>query len=187
MTKRANLSAVFNECALRGIVVNIENSCCHTIRENKPKLNWIRAEASSMDKIMEEIDEEGSARVVWRCNPEITDTVINIFSDNNYTAAGKGDNYDKIVVIIDIDDLPTEFLKEWSEKIADNEEEVYCTDDDEDRVDPDTEVMFSKEEEEEDIIFHSEDESEEEDDDFDDAEEPIVDLSSEEEDEEEDD
>lgn len=180
MTKRANLSTVFNECALRGIVVNIENSCCHTVRQDKPKRNWIKAEETSIDRIIKEIEEEGSSRVVWHCNHEITDMVINIFSDNNYTAvtSKKGNKYDSIIVIIDLDDLPTEFLKEWCVEHNDNTEE-----EEEERIYQDSEVNFSKEEEDNEIIFHSsEDESENEDESEDndlEYDKPIIDFSSE--------
>ena len=72
MTIRANLKEVFDECKKKGLNVELGESYCSNIRISTPHsggIGWVHAEAEDDDRIMEDIEGEGSAEVTWCFGP----------------------------------------------------------------------------------------------------------------------
>ena len=187
MTNRGKLSDVFNECEIRKIVLFLDESYCCTYeylenqQEETDKLGFIYAQGENTDTIMTDIVEEGSAVVEWnfeayntKNNNKLGKTISNIFRKFGYIVEWKK-GVEIILTVIDEKDLPEEYVHRWKETNYTQD----IDDEDEDRIDPDVEVAFTKTEEHQDTIFQSSDEEYEENED-EDKDKPIVDLSSDE-------
>jgi hypothetical protein len=190
MKARANIKEVFNLIRESGICIDLGESYCSGTQLYPPshlQKSWIRATSENDDRMMEDINEEGSAEVSWVFGPPekvttIGTTIVNAFTKKGYIVEWNKRMGGKITVVIDVDDLPESFLDKWvGNKPEDDDEDDEFNNE---RVDPDSDVVFNKEDDEKSIF--STDEEEEDEDDEDDSG-PIIDPISDEEEEEEDD
>ena len=187
MKARANIKEVFNLIKDSDIDIDLGESYCSGT-QLYPSLplekSWVRASSENDDRMMEDINDEGSAEVSWIFGPiekvtKIATTIVNAFTKKGYIVEWNKQMGGKITVVIDIDDLPPSFLDKWIGNKPDEEDE----DEDEfinERVDPDSDVIFNKEDDEQ-SIFTSDDE-EEEDEDEGEEDGPVIDPESEEDD-----
>ena len=190
MTIRANLKEVFDECKKKGLNVELGESYCSSIKSSTPHsggIGWVYAEAEDDDRIMEDIEGEGSAEVTWCFGPSekinvVGNILLNAFIKKGYIVVWNMSMGSRISAVIEEEDLPLSFLEGWANESERDEEDPEEEDpeedpEEEDRVSPDKEVVFTKEDEDE-IIFHSEDE-EDDDDDEDKKSDLIIDLDDE--------
>ena len=192
MTIRANLKEVFDECKKKGLNVELGESYCSNIRISTPHsggIGWVHAEAEDDDRIMEDIEGEGSAEVTWCFGPPekinvVGNILLNAFIKKGYIVVWNMSMGSRISAVIEEEDLPLSFLEGWANESERDEEDPEEEDpeedpEEEDRVSPDKEVVFTKEDEDE-IIFHSEDEEHDDDDDDEDKKSDlIIDLDDE--------
>ena len=188
MKVRTNIKEVFDTLRVNGFDIELGESCCSGPQSyplQSTKCGWIRACVENDDIIMVDINEEGSAEVSWNFGPQdkisvIADSIVNAFTKKGYIVVWNKKMGGKITAVIEIDDLPTSFLKKWIGNIIEEDD-----DDDfiEERIDPDLDVIFDKDEDERSIFSTDEDEEEEEEEEDDAKSEPVIDPSSEEEDE----
>lgn len=167
MTFRANLEQIFTNSKLNNIYINLDNNYCTTSNKNLifsiDNIDIIYASPQQcIKKIMQDIDDEGSADVCWMYNGINLNNVgclLNqVFRENGYyTVWNEYDN--KISSVIEKQDLPKEFLKRWNENIKskflelgidildlDNYKEVDDSGDDSGDVadkDSEDEIMFT--------------------------------------------
>jgi len=197
MTIRANLKEVFNECAKKGLNIELGESYCSGTKSSTIQagcIGWVHAESEDDDRIMEDIEGEGSAEVTWCFGPpekmnEIGNILLNAFTKKGYIVVWNISMGCRISAVIEEEDLPLSFLEGWAnesdeENESENNYEVEEEVEENVRVSPEKEVVFSKEEEEG-LIFHS-DEEEDEEEHEEENNSPIIDLDSDDEDEDED-
>lgn len=194
MTIRANLKEVFDECKKKGLNVQLGESYCSSIKSSTPHsgaIGWVNAEAEDDDRIMEDIEGEGSAEVTWCFGPPekmnvVGNILLNAFIKKGYIVVWNTSMGCRVSAVIEEEDLPLSFLEGWaneSESEPEEEPEPEEEEEPEDRVSPEKEVVFSKQEEEQALIFDSDDEDdEEEDEDEEENNSLIIDLDSDEED-----
>lgn len=265
MNTRANLREVFVECNSRGIMTSLDDSYCfsedvekvkNSFRSSSKHIGYVYANEKPLEQIMEDIDGEGSSTVYWsfegrtkKNRAKVGYILAEVFQQMGYIVEWDESMEPKIAAVIEEEDLPENFLKNWrsandeveeedeiesfgdtpdtlipppNTSVSDEEaefgsesEEEYLSaevhsstllhssrasttvvdeselelsdieDDgqdeiDNDRMDPDANVVFTKEEEQENI-FQSDDESESEDEEDDELSGPIIDPSSDEE------
>ena len=183
MTIRANLKEVFDECKKKGLNVELGDSYCSSIKSSTPHsggIGWVYAEAEDDDRIMEDIEGEGSAEVTWCFGPAekinvVGNILLNAFIKKGYIVVWNMSMGSRISAVIEEEDLPLSFLEGWANESERDEEEEPEEEEpeEEDRVSPDKEVVFTKEDEDE-IIFHSEDEEDEDDDEDDDKKSDLI-------------
>jgi hypothetical protein len=196
MTIRSNLKEVFDECKKKGLNVELGESYCSSIKSSTPHssgIGWVNAEAEDDDRIMEDIEGEGSAEVTWCFGPlekinEIGNILLNAFTKKGYIVVWNISMGCRISAVIEEEDLPLSFLEGWAnesdeEKESENDYEVEEEIEENVRISPEKEVVFSKEEEEGLIFDSDEDEEEDEEEDEDENNSPIIDLDSDDEDE----
>ncbi len=193
MTIRGNLKEVFDECKKKGLNVDLGQSYCSGPRSSTSRVGsvgWVFAEAEDDDRIMEDIEGEGSAEVTWCFGPpekmkSVGNILLNAFTKKGYIVVWNMSMGCRISAVIEEEDLPLSFLEGWAneseeEEPEPEEEEPEEEEIEENRVSPDKEVVFSKEDEDK-IIFDS-DEDEDEDEDEDDKDDKksslILDLDS---------
>ena len=203
MKVRSNIKEVFEECRDKGVLVELGSSYCSgpLISKGTKGSGWICAAAQDDDRIMEDIEGEGSAEVTWFFGPlgklsSIGSILLDIFTKKGYIVKWNKSMGGKITAVIEEEDLPLEFLEGWNNESDDDnpdlDAESYASDD-ENRINPEEEVVFNKQEEEQGANFQSdedEDEDEHEDEDEDEDEDitgPLIDPCSDEEKDEEDD
>jgi hypothetical protein len=197
MTIRSNLKEVFDECKKKGLNVELGESYCSSIKSSTPHsggIGWVNAEAEDDDRIMEDIEGEGSAEVSWLFGPPekmnvVGNILLNAFIKKGYIVVWNMSMGCRISAVIEEEDLPLSFLEGWaneseSEPEEEEPEEESEEEEPDDRVSPEKEVIFSKQEEEQALIFNSDDEDEDDDEEEDDDENNtlIIDLDSDEED-----
>lgn len=191
---RSNIKEVFDECRNKGLLVELGSSYCSgsLITKGVGGGEWICAAAQDDDRIMEDIDGEGSAEVTWFFGPpgkvsRVGSMLVDVFTKKGYIVQWNKSMGGKITAVIEEEDLPLDFLEGWNNESDDEnpdlDAESYASDD-ENRIDPEVEVVFNKQEEEECANFDSEEEEEE--DEEEDETGPVIDPCIEEEDEDED-
>jgi hypothetical protein len=191
MKSRSNIKEVFEECRGKGLLIELGSSYCSgpLIEEGTKGSGWICAAAQDDDRIMEDIEGEGSAEVTWFFGPlgkisSIASILVDIFTKKGYIVKWNKSMGGKITAVIEEEDLPLDFLEGWNNESDDDkpdlDAESYASDD-ENRINPEEEVVFNKQEEEQSAIFQSD---EDEDEDEDEEEGPVIDPCSEEDDEE---
>lgn len=161
MNSPSKLENIFNDCRKQNISVILSESCCHTSStiKNFTNNNYIIAKEKQIDNIMKEIEEDGSAIVTWYFGGDIGYKLVDIFSSYDYIVNWHEDMEKKIQAVVDMDDIPKVFLKEWySDKIN-------------------SDVIFTKEEEQ-DNIFESDPENTDIESSVCDKDEPILDILS---------
>ena len=185
MTIRANLKEVFDECKKKGLNVELGDSYCSSIKSSTPHsggIGWVYAEAEDDDRIMEDIEGEGSAEVTWCFGPAekinvVGNILLNAFIKKGYIVVWNMSMGSRISAVIEEEDLPLSFLEGWANESERDEEEEpeeeEPEEEPEDRASPDKEVVFTKEDEDE-IIFQSEDEEDDDDDDDDDKKSDLI-------------
>jgi len=184
MKARANIKEVFNLIKESDIDIDLGESYCsgRQLYVSLPlEKSWIRASAENDDRMMEDINDEGSAEVSWIFGPlekvtKIATTIVNSFTKKGYIVEWNKQMGGKITVVIDIDDLPQTFLDKWIGNKPEEDEDEFISE----RVDPDSDVIFNKEDDEK-SIFTSDDEEDEDDDDGE-EDGPVIDPESEEDD-----
>uniref|UniRef100_A0A6C0H2V6 Uncharacterized protein n=1 Tax=viral metagenome TaxID=1070528 RepID=A0A6C0H2V6_9ZZZZ len=190
MTIRTNIKDVFDYLGRIGFDIKLGESCCSgplASHEYCSQNGWIRATTESDYKMMEDINEEGSAEVTWEFGPEekiasMASSIVSAFTKKGYIVEWNKRMRGKITAIIEIDDLPTSFLNKWiGTNPEEEEDEEYFI---EERVDPDVDVVFNKEDEDAPIFSSDENDSDEDDTDEDNKSEPIIDPSEDESDDE---
>ena len=193
MTIRANLKEVFDECKKKGLNVQLGESYCSSIKSSTPHsgaIGWVNAEAEDDDRIMEDIEGEGSAEVSWCFGPPekmnvVGNILLNAFIKKGYIVVWNTSMGCRVSAVIEEEDLPLSFLEGWaneSESEPEEEESEPEPEEPEDRVSPEKEVVFSKQEEEQALIFDSDDEEDEDEEDDEENNSLIIDLDSDEED-----
>lgn len=127
-----NLKEVFEECESENIYVNLDDTYCITIKQKKPnryrKDNYIgqiyAPNFQNLERIMEDLYEEGSADVSWCFEGDdlskIGTTLNKIFYKNGYIVEWENGDDTKISTVIEKENLPPELLKKWNEYIIDN-------------------------------------------------------------------
>jgi hypothetical protein len=178
MKVRTNIKEVFDYLIKNGFDVDLGESCCSSTQSYPSNHKWIRAVAENDDQMMDDINGEGCAEVSWIFGPQdkislLAETIVDAFTKKGYIVGWNKRMGGKITAVIEIDDLPISFLNKWDGNNSENEDNDFI----EERIDPDTEVIFNKEDDER-SIFSSEEEEEEEEDDS--KSEPLIDPSSEE-------
>jgi hypothetical protein len=186
MTIRTNIKDVFDYLNRIGFDIKLGESCCSgplASDEYCRRNGWLRATTETDYKMMEDINEEGSAEVSWSFGPEekvasMASSIVSAFTKKGYIVEWNKRMGGKITAIIEIDDLPTSFLDKWiGTNPEDEEEEEYFI---EERVDPDADVVFNKEDEDAPIFSSDENDSDEDDTDEDNKSEPVIDPSDDE-------
>jgi len=180
MKARANIKEVFNLIKESDIDIDLGESYCsgRQLHASLPlEKSWIRASAENDDRMMEDINDEGSAEVSWIFGPlekvtKIATTIVNAFTKKGYIVEWNKQMGGKITVVIDIDDLPQTFLDKWIGNKPEEDEDEFINE----RVDPDSDVIFNKEDDEK-SIFTSDDEEDEDDDDGE-EDGPVIDPES---------
>jgi hypothetical protein len=163
MTK-GRLAAVFEECKEKGVLLFLDDSYCSTNEyseetlEESGMIGFLYAQGENPDRIMTDILEEGSALAEWNFeayNTEDTDKLGKIiassFQKHGYIVEWKR-GVEVISILLDECDLPSAFFTDWCAK------NHVVESDDEDRIDPDTEVAFTKSEGKQETLFESSDE-----------------------------
>jgi hypothetical protein len=197
MTKRGTIKEVFDICKEKGLQLYLGSSYCSGPPEETINdlgligKGWVCAEDENDDRIIEDIDGEGSAEIKWFFGPpkkivSVGKIILKAFTDLGYIVEWNKNMGGQISAVIEEEDLPIEYLEKLNKEEDEEEDEDYEEDEEEDeeeRVDPEEEVVFNKEDEEK-TIFTDDDEDEEEDEDEEDEEKsgPILDPSSDEDD-----
>jgi hypothetical protein len=191
--QRTNLKEIFNECLTKGILTSLNESCCdtcnshslETVLENKKEvIGYVFSHSLCIDTIMECLDEEGSALILFgfdgknrKKQKEVGYTLSSIFKKGGYEVEWNKYMDKKIGIVIVPEDLPYGFSKKWHKKnyipIIKNvskhgfyglleltEEEVEVEEDEEDEEDEEEEDEEDEEEEEEEEVQLLEDEVE---------------------------
>jgi hypothetical protein len=189
MTIQSNLKDVFDFLKREKIVINLNESYCSGPKPDlKEKKSWICAAAQDDNRIMEDINEEGSAEVTWNFGPKnkidtIASLLVKTFTKKGYIVKWNKNMGGQITAVIEIDDLPRSFLEKWTGDISEEEEDILI----EKRVDPDAEVLFNDDDEDNTNFSEEEDDYDDDDDDSDIKTEIIIDPSTEEENSDQDD
>lgn len=129
------LSEIFNECKACGILVNLDDSYCHTVKYIKNTtlistfIGYIETHNKISD-IMSDIIEEGSATISWnflensmykydrnKYTINIGTIIRDIFLTKGYVV--KLDT-NKITTVITSQNLPVNFVANWKNKYSDN-------------------------------------------------------------------
>lgn len=197
MTKRGTIKEVFDICKEKGLQLYLGSSYCSGPPEETINdlgligKGWVCAEDENDDRIIEDIEGEGSAEIKWFFGPpkkivSVGKIILKAFTDLGYIVEWNKNMGGQISAVIEEEDLPIEYLEKLNKEEDEEEDEDYEEDEEEDeeeRVDPEEEVVFNKEDEEK-TIFTDDDEDEEEDEDEEDEEKsgPILDPSSDEDD-----
>ena len=181
MKVRTNIKEVFDYLRINGFDIDLGESCCSSTQSYPSQRKWIRAVAENDDQMMDDLNGEGSAQVSWIFGPQdkislLAETIVGAFTKKGYIVDWNKRMGGKITAVIEIDDLPISFLNKWDGNNTENEDTDFI----EERIDPDSEVMFNKEDEDRSIFSSEEEEDEDEEDD--DKSEPLIDPSSEEDD-----
>jgi|OM-RGC.v1.019202286 hypothetical protein len=165
---KGKLADVFQQCKEKGVLLFLDDSYCSTneyseeVQEEGGMIGFLYAQGENPDRIMMDILEEGSAIAEWNFEAyDAKDTdklgkiIASSFQDHGYIVEWKR-GVEVISTLLDESDLPSTFFAEWCAKnrVVDS--------DDENRVDPDTEVVFTKSEGKQDAIFESSDEESDE-------------------------
>lgn len=156
---------VFDSLIDKGIIITLSESYCSGPKPDlKQKTGWICAAAQDNNRIMEDINEEGSAEVTWHFGPPnkistIASLLVKAFTKKGYIVKWNKNMGGQITAVIEIDDLPRSFLEKWcgSNLEEDDDEQLFIHK----RVDPDADVLFN-DEDEDNTNFFSDEESEEE-------------------------
>ena len=198
MTKRGNIKEVFDICKEKGLQLYLSSSYCSGPPEEtidglgSSGKGWICAEDENDDRIIEDIDEEGSAEIKWFFGPpgkivSVGKIILKAFTDLGYIVEWNKNMGGQIRAVIEEEDLPIEYLekliKEDDEEDDNEEEDNEEDDEDEDeRVDPEEEVVFNKEDDEKTIFTDDEEEDEDEEEEDEEKNCPVLDPSSDEDD-----
>jgi hypothetical protein len=192
MKARSNIKEIFEECRDKGLLIELESSYCSGKLISKgTKTGWICAASQDDDRIMEDIEGEGSAEVTWFFGPlekihSIGSILVELFTKHGYIVKWNKSMGGKITAVIEEEDLPLNFLEGWNNESDDEKDDKLDFDDDsyasddENRINPEVEVVFKKEEEEQHANFQSDedDEDDDEEDEKDDNTGPVIDLCS---------
>ena len=198
MTKRGTIKEVFDICKEKGLQLYLGSSYCSGPPEETINdlgligKGWVCAEDENDDRIIEDIDGEGSAEIKWFFGPpkkivSVGKIILKAFTDLGYIVEWNKNMGGQISAVIEEEDLPIEYLEKLNKEEDEEEDEDYEEEeeDEEERVDPEEEVVFNKEDEEK-TIFTDDDEEEDEEEDEDEEDEeksgPILDPSSDEDD-----
>ena len=168
---KEKLLRLFEELRELDVIVKVESSCCHSLQNVEDDDRCICARAMDMDDIMEELDFEGMAMVTWDFSGDIGPLLLSVFSKYGYIVEWKPNMPKKIMAVVAREELPKAFLDDWYSIHEIN------LDDEDVRVDPDEDVVFTEEEKNQKIYDSEEDEEEEEEEE--EEEGPIVDVSDE--------
>jgi hypothetical protein len=121
MNTRANLKEVFDDCDSKHIYVNLDDNYCTTTESEKASKGYIgriyAPQTQSIERIMEDLDEEGSADISWCFEgpnlAKVGDILNQIFRKKGYFAEwGKGKT-PEISAVIEEEDLPSSFVEKW--------------------------------------------------------------------------
>ena len=70
MKGRSNIKEIFEECRDKGLLIELGSSYCSgSLIAKGTKTGWICAASQDDDRIMEDIEGEGSAEVTWLFGP----------------------------------------------------------------------------------------------------------------------
>ena len=182
MTIQSNLKEVFDILNEKGVIIELGDSYCSGTHRDSPiktKKGWVCSTTQDDDRLMEDINGEGTAEVTWTFGPPVKVEIIAEWLVNAFTKKGYIVEWDKsmgnqITAVIEIDDLPRSFLQTWSGNNLFIDDEII-----EERVNPDDEVVFN--EDDEDRTIFSTDEEDDDNDNEEDDYEPVVDPSDNEE------
>ena len=161
---RDKLSVVFADCREQGILVFLDEGYCSTTEEatqneDTSAIGLIYAQTEDPGCAMTDILEEGSAVVEWAFEAlddddteRLVASITSIFEAHGYEVDVDPD-IETVSAVIEQADLPETFFLEWCSKNRVEESDA----EDMDRIDPDSEVVFTKSEEQQERLFDSSD------------------------------
>ena len=158
MTIQSNLKEVFDILKEKGVIIELGDSYCSGTHRDSPiktKKGWVCSTTQDDDRLMEDINGEGTAEVTWTFGPPVKVEIIAEWLVNAFTKKGYIVEWDKsmgnqITAVIEIDDLPRSFLQTWSgNNLFIDDEIIDEEDDDNDNEEDDYEPVVDPSDNEE--------------------------------------